>query len=907
MKCFRIVFTLLSLFVFCKTAEASSSKEYVLIINSYTEADEWGTHTQNTIIDYLKRTTNSTIYLEYLDECVFPSLSNAYDEMNHLYSRYSVRPKVVVIIGEAGWIAYRSTLPSSWKNIPIVLTTVRDFTISLEDLVSNKETTSFTPISFEESIKGFEITGVYNPLYIKETILLMKQLMPEMKRIAFISDKRYVSVSGLDNFLRIMKEDFPELVPLSFNLKYMSADSLLNTLTQLDRQTGVLCYGWYTSQSITAAGVQSTAKLHRVISNFTNTPVFSLIDIGLSSGQFAGGVMSTSHDYGEKTGELVVQILNGKKVSEIPFQRLGNQTAHLNYDELKRGGIDLDLLPDKAIYYQRPLSFYEQHMVMIYIFCFSIFVIWLVLIIWIAYLRRTKELKQKEIEFLSKYKDLYYQNEELKQLLSSIIDNIPIPVFVKEVTKEIRILYVNKKAEEFLGVKSEQVIGKLQIDAYGEELGAVLEEEDQFMIEHGGFISDERPFVLPDKRKIITRVEKALVKQDEEHSYIIATRWDITEQKAILHKLEETNHRLSEVMNVGDISSWTWKPEIAMVFIERNLSNKTGELILNQSSSHTVQEMLDRIHPDYLQQSRAIFRGILEGEAERFDMEYRLDYDGSGYKWYGMHGLVTEKDPTGKPLTVIGCTIDISKSKQVQQELIEAKERAEESDRVKTAFLESVSHEIRTPLNAIVGFSRILASSQLEEDEKNQYADIIESNNNLLLQIINDILDLSQLEFGTFNVCNVPTDIHLLFNELVDICSEKIDTAQVSLTFEKTMPVCIAVTDRNRLFQVLENLLSNAIKFTKQGSIIMGYKQQDDTLFFYVKDTGCGIPYDQQDEIFERFVKLDSFVQGTGLGLPICSSIVRGLGGKIGVESEPGVGSTFWFTIPGHFEQTPEI
>lgn len=241
--------------------------------------------------------------------------------------------------------------------------------------------------------------------------------------------------------------------------------------------------------------------------------------------------------------------------------------------------------------------------------------------------------------------------------------------------------------------------------------------------------------------------------------------------------------------------------------------------------------------------------------------------------------------------------VDTTELYEIQQELLEAKEKAEESNRLKSAFLANMSHEIRTPLNAIVGFSGILASAE-DEEEKQKYVGIIESNNALLLQLINDILDLSKIEAGVmdFNYTNV--DLNGLMGELRESAQARVNEG-VEVIFDDHLPNCHIHTEQTRLTQVVTNLLNNASKFTKQGSIRFGYGLYGEKeLRFYVTDTGTGISPDQLENIFGRFVKLNHFVQGTGLGLSLCQTIVQNMGGTIRVESEEGRGTTFWFTIP---------
>ncbi|WP_347566533.1 ATP-binding protein [Parabacteroides gordonii] len=238
----------------------------------------------------------------------------------------------------------------------------------------------------------------------------------------------------------------------------------------------------------------------------------------------------------------------------------------------------------------------------------------------------------------------------------------------------------------------------------------------------------------------------------------------------------------------------------------------------------------------------------------------------------------------------------LEQQKIVESELRVAKEKAEESDHLKSAFLANMSHEIRTPLNAIVGFSGLLATAENYE-ERDEYINIINNNNELLLQLINDILDLSKIEANTLEFVYSDIDINQLLCDIEQTSRLKAaDGVQVS--FVEKLPHCIIRTDKNRLSQVVTNFINNAIKFTKEGSIYFGYKHKENNLYFYVSDTGCGIDKDVKDSVFQRFVKLDSFAQGTGLGLSICQMIVHKLGGEIGVDSELGQGSTFWFTLP---------
>ena len=243
-------------------------------------------------------------------------------------------------------------------------------------------------------------------------------------------------------------------------------------------------------------------------------------------------------------------------------------------------------------------------------------------------------------------------------------------------------------------------------------------------------------------------------------------------------------------------------------------------------------------------------------------------------------------------------SVDINHQKTIEEELRVAKEKAENLDRLKSAFLANMSHEIRTPLNAIVGFASLLIESD-DKKERQDYVDIMQENTELLLQLISDILDLSKIEAGTLDFTMDHLDIKSFCEDIMrnyDIKEDK----PVPVLLAPDLPEYYIYTDKKRLMQVITNFINNALKFTNEGQIMLEYrhKAESNEIEFAVTDTGMGIAPDKVDQVFDRFVKLNSFSKGTGLGLSICRSIIKHLGGTIGAESEIGVGSRFWFTHP---------
>ena len=306
------------------------------------------------------------------------------------------------------------------------------------------------------------------------------------------------------------------------------------------------------------------------------------------------------------------------------------------------------------------------------------------------------------------------------------------------------------------------------------------------------------------------------------------------------------------------------------------------------------------VHSHFHPEDRAVMLDFLDkvvkGESNKLCRDMRILRANGSYTWTRVNVLVRNYRPQDNIIEMLCINFDITQLKETERMLIKAKEKAEESDRLKSAFLANMSHEIRTPLNAIVGFSSLLEEAE-DAEEKHQYNNIIEENNKLLLQLISDILDLSKIEAGTFDFVLEKVNALQLCTDLQRVMQTKEDS-DVEVRLTPDLPALSFISDKNRLNQVLSNFVTNALKFTSIGSITIGYQINGKEVKFYVQDTGMGIAPENQEAIFSRFVKLNNFIPGTGLGLSICQSIIKQLGGKIGVESVPGEGSCFWFTHP---------
>ena len=487
-----------------------------------------------------------------------------------------------------------------------------------------------------------------------------------------------------------------------------------------------------------------------------------------------------------------------------------------------------------------------------------------------------------------------------EKLFQNIFANIPAGVEIYD--KDGYLIDLNNKDLEIFGVVNKSdVIGVNFFDNPNvpQNIRDRVRNEDlvDFRLNYsfeqaGGYYETSRSNVI----ELYSKVSKLYDNEGNFSGYILISI-DNTERIDAMNRIRDFENfflMISDYAKVG--------------YAKLNLLNRKGYAIkqwyknLGEEEDIPLSEVVavySQMHPEDRKRFLDFYDEVRDGKRRHFQGEMRIRRPGTKneWNWVSSNVMVTNYKPEENEIEIIGINYDITELKETEAELIQARDKAEMMDRLKSAFLANMSHEIRTPLNAIVGFSDLLVETE-ELAERQEYIKIVRENNDLLLQLISDILDLSKIEAGTFEFTNGDVDVNLLCEDIVRSMGMKAKE-EVELVFDDHLPVCHVISDRNRIHQVISNFVNNAMKFTSEGSIHVGYKLKDGELEFYVEDTGIGIEKEQLPHIFERFVKLNSFVHGTGLGLSICQSIVEQLGGRIGVDSEKGKGSRFWFTIPG--------
>ena len=367
---------------------------------------------------------------------------------------------------------------------------------------------------------------------------------------------------------------------------------------------------------------------------------------------------------------------------------------------------------------------------------------------------------------------------------------------------------------------------------------------------------------------------------------------------AELSKIRQGNVEYEFILKAMKLSTWQMDPRRRLISFTNDFRSEQSEHVVTPDTS--LDDLVNYLAASDAQRVWTALDDLCKGRSSYYHQQYRVKsatVKGLMY-WEESYATIADRDEEGNPIKIVGTTMNIDDRKEMEAALIAARNKAEESDRLKTAFLANMGHEIRTPLNAIVGFADLLPVVESEED-RNQLIREIQNNNQKLLRIIDGLVSMSKIEAEAKNLVKSQTNLVEVLNEIAQTYMQMVDSQTVVLATQFPYTELMMTTDVAKLRELVDHLMQNAVKFTLKGRITLGFELTDgEHVRIWVKDTGKGIAEADKERIFERFVKVDEYIPGTGLGLSVAKSHATSLGGSIGVESRPGEGSTFWVDLP---------
>ncbi len=857
----------------------------LLILNSYNEGAPWAQEIINPIMrEVSNRDGFQAVEVVHLNSTLIHN-DKDFDNMSRgIFDRFVDRkPDYLVLVGDFAF-TLRDSIVERWGDVPMLLVVqseqygMRDYYYTYIDENEAMNPDKLYPLESIHDDYNFSI--VVTPNLYKETVDMMAYMFPDMNKLVFVADALYQNRQLNQQLREYLSREYPDMDYEWLVANEENSRALQQYLNNTDHNIGMLLSTWFFERMTVHGHPQLIAGEARMISG-AHRPVFGLRAAYLNYG-ITGGYFPSPDEMQKKIHAGLLDLISDKDMRKVPFRKVADSYPIVNYNHLMRDGIPESSCQPGTVFMNRPKSAWELYHT--YIIAGGIVLLAIMAVI---------------------VARVMFQNRRIAMLRAHerLLNNMPVGFSQAKVVRgndgnvvDIEYHGGNAMFRELL--KRNALPGKpdklFDADFIAKIVERLLHRRRSVRFSYNFPYTDVTyEFLI----SIGNEVNKVV---DDVNVFAV----DITEKCNAERDLREFAHKLDVTMNVAHIIPWRWdirKHKImceAMRMLRRSHYNVTAMAedvrVINE------EDYLNCIHPDDMERVCDVYRRFVEGRLEYIKMEYRFirrKPKCDMVEWIEVCAAVTERDDNGMPTVLIGSMLLITERKRQEEMLIAARERAAEADKLKMAFLANMSHEIRTPLNAIVGFSNLLAKT-VDADKKQRFINIINKNNQMLLKLIGDVLDMAKVESNTLDFNFRPTDLNHLIQEVDSTMRIKLSN-DVMLNYVLGAPDCIIDTDPDRLNQVLMNLLNNAAKFTTKGSITFGYELRDDEIYFYVRDTGIGIPDQDAERLFSRFTKLNNFIPGTGLGLSISKSIVEMLGGSIGVKSAGhNRGSIFWFTIP---------
>ena len=844
----------------------------VLVIHSFNKNDSWVEDLNKGIKEAFDDENLDTQVKEYYLSTELRTEEAKQNEINKLLDSYSSKPLDLIIVADDDcFSSFFATEHPYTHSKPVVFAGI-DYVIS--ELI--------------EKHNHGNITGITNEPNFRQTYRLAVQLFGKINSIQIIAEDSYAGRAAINDAKThlitipntVIKEDSLQL-DVWEPLELESNDSIYIFVKNINKINGRQLMESMTYRPHSFCIMAKWSDFYSDLPHLGTAPFLMVNNEGFGDGRI-GGYMAENYEVGYEAGIMAAKILTGTPVASIPVKAIELKPI-FNWQQLQRWNIPIDKLPANSIILNMPMAIRYSNLI-IYVLVFSgLFIVFVTVSLIYILNKEKKDKKLAQNLLLNKREELEVTMKSIRESVISIDNNK-------------RIFAINQAALDCLGLKKDMheyigadIFSVLNITLRGRDnyLADIFNSLDKFYL---SYQLDKGATIVTSENQslLIEGTVSSLLTMDNYTGWIISFK-DITDEfiKKELHTL---------AMGDAHVYAWRYNGKKDVFVFEEVFFRETG---VYDNGKHTIHSDVfeGMIHPeDYGNWNKQI-KHILNRKSDKLTIQIRI-YINNKYEWWAFNVTYINNPALSTSFTLFGLCMSIQTFKETEENLRIAKDKAEESDKLKSIFLSNMSHEIRTPLNAIVGFSNLLTSDDnFSAEEKSIFVTTINEKCEILLTLINDILDLSRIESGLpFNpeVCNLT----LIIEET--LASEKtILSPYVALKKNLPKEPVFINADSLRLRQLIRNLINNSFKFTHDGFIEVGcILSKNKNLIFYVEDSGLGISLKEQKKIFERFYKTDNFSQGGGLGLSICKVIVERMGGEISVQSVHGEGSKFTVVLP---------